>query len=119
MARNKTPKTCVSPTHEREIGRANMAKVLSQRDNLLKECMRHSTEREALEKMVALYFNEKNELLLECNMMRESLLQQRMLLQAEQMEIDVQRMRVVAERGVLHELLTSLDAENQRRCIRR
>lgn len=114
MARTRTLKTRSANLHVREIKYSPMATLLSQRDKLLKDHTTDLIECSDLKKMVAFHANENHEILLECNIMRESMRLQQMILESDQMEVNVARVRLDTERTVLHELLQSLDLESRR-----
>jgi hypothetical protein len=68
-----------------------LANVMVERDALLANCMRLREERIVFQRTAALYCTERQNMILECNMMRESALLDRMMLEAEQLELDKAR----------------------------
>jgi hypothetical protein len=92
-----------------DVSGAEMDTIVLERDMLMLECVKNREERAEFQKMAAQYCKERQEMMLECNMMRESMRQSRMLVEADEMELEVERYLLMRESGNLHRMRVSLD----------
>jgi hypothetical protein len=80
------------------VGPTWVEDICRERDELLRLCAENRSEREEFQKIAALYCNERAEMILECNLLRESTRLQRMMIESEHTELEIERYRLMGER---------------------
>jgi hypothetical protein len=97
---------------ERDELREDLAKLRverAERDELREDLAKLRVERVGFQQTAAKYCTERQEMLLEVNMMRESMQLQRMIVDSEHKEIDTERTRLLKQTGMMQTMRASID----------
>ena len=89
--------------------RKNFGKIKMERDELREDLAKLRVERVGFQQTAAKYCTERQEMLLEVNMMRESMQLQRMIVDSEHKEIDTERTRLLKQTGMMQTMRASID----------
>ena len=89
--------------------RKNFGKIKMERDELREDLAKLRVERAGFQQTAAKYCTERQEMLLEVNMMRESMQLQRMIVDSEHKEIDTERTRLLKQTGMMQTMRASID----------
>lgn len=86
-----------------------LANVMLERDDLIAKCNRYQIERAEFQHTAAKYCLQREEMTLEMNLARESMMQNRMMMDSEQRDVDIARFHLLQQDALLQDLLKSLN----------